>query len=395
MATPAGPISTAPAAPAPSVAPASAPSSAPAAPVSQPASGGGTAGLETGATTAQPPAGGAGAAPAAAPAAATPQGPPKNTDFPNSTEGQLAFLAADKRWQAEHPEGAAAPASQAAAVPPAGQPDAIPAEAQPAAEQPKPGEAAPVEPPTPQALDELLTKTPELKAVLDKPEMKAAKDAIFESARRAAELEPIAAIVPTVADAEFMQEHTAALVGLKTASMRAANDPALIPQVLDQLDQQFAIVDKDGKPVLGPDGKPQFAADRAPFIDGIVNREMNVARTKITGDVAALKAKLASGVYPNEAAKARDQAKLDNLEFAEIALKAAEQIRSGEFFQDAVPQIPQDASPEFRSWAEAETKRIADERKALEDQRTGANRDANKATATQFASVSLVTNGES
>jgi hypothetical protein len=224
-----------------------------------------------------------------------------------------------------------------------------------------------------------------LKAVLDKPEMKAAKDAIFESARRAAELEPIAAIVPTVADAQFMQEHTAALVGLKTASMRAANDPALIPQVLDQLDQQFAIVDKDGKALLGPDGKPQFAADRAPFIDGIVNREMNVARTKVTGDVAALKAKLASGVYPNEAAKARDQATLDNLEYAEIALKVVEQIRSGEFFQDAAPQIPQDATPEFKAWAEAETKRIADERKALEDQRTGANKDANKATATQFA----------
>lgn len=377
MATPAAPVST-PAAPAaPSAPAASAPTSQPAAP---PAAAPST---DSGAP---PAAGGAGAPPPAAPPAE-----PKNTDFANTRDGQIDFLAAHKKWEAEK--------AKAPAAPPAADPKAVadqlgaqpgeqpkPAEgAQPADAKPAEGAAKPAEDAataTPKAIADLLEAKPERKAFLEgDPDL---KGMLFANARRLAAIEPIAEKFPTVADADFAIEHSAAMVGLKTASMQLIDNPEAAGTVLDMLDQQFAMVDKDGKPVLGADGKPTFAADRQPFIDAVVSREVTGYKNQFTREHTELEQKLKTGVYPNEAARAQDQKRLDDLDYALAWADMWDQIKSGEFFRAAVPEVPADASPEFKAWAEEERKRIAEESKKLDEKKSGQNKAERQAQTTEF-----------
>jgi hypothetical protein len=268
------------------------------------------------------------------------------------------------------------------------QPGDQPAEAKPEgeakpAEQPKP-EAKPDATALPKQLADLLAAKPERQAFFDAdPEL---KGAFFGNARRLAAIEPIAEIVPTVADAQFMAEHTAALIGMKTASMRMIDMPETAPQVLDMLDQQFAIMDKDGKPVLGADGKPTYAEDHRPFLNAVVGREVNQYKNQFNAERQQLEAKLKSGVYPNEAAKALDQARFDKLELASLWADMWEQIQSGEFFQTDAPEVPVDATPEFKAWAEAEKTRLAREKEEIEGKKTGANKEARQASKQQFQS---------
>ena len=328
----------------------------------------------------------AGGAPSSTPSAAPPQAP-KNTDFPGTADGQVAFLAALKKHEATQ---AAAPAvEQVKSI--ADNLGAQPAEAKPEgeakpAEQPKPGEKQPEAKPDatalPKQLADLLVAKPERQAFFDAdPEL---KGAFFGNARRLAAIEPIAEIVPTVADAQFMVEHAAALIGMKTASMRMIDMPETAPQVLDILDQQFAIVDKDGKPVLGADGKPTYAEDHRPFLNAVVGREVNQYKNQFDAERQQLEAKLKSGVYPNEAAKELDQQRFNKLELASLWADMWEQIQSGEFFQTDVPEVPADATPEFKAWAETEKTRLAREKEEIEGKKTGANKEARQAAKQQF-----------
>ncbi len=266
---------------------------------------------------------------------------------------------------------------------------AKPGDAPKPGEEAKPGDQAPpapeAPPPTPKQLADLLQKTPELNAVLEAhPE---AKGQIFAMARSLAAAEDVLALVPTKDDAVFMQEKSAQMVGLQAATMRLAVAPETAPQVLDMLDSQFSVVDAEGKPVMGADGKPTYAPDRKPFIDAVVGREIQGVHAKVTPEIATLTAKIANGVYPNEAARAADQRRLDKLEYMQMWAEVTPLIMSGEYLLDEAPEIPADASPEFKTWAEAETKRLADERAALAGEKAGAGKEAQAAETAKFASA--------
>ncbi len=387
MASPAGPVSAPPAAPAPAAAPAApAASSVPATPAAAPAAEPAAAAQPGGGA---PPASSAPAA-AAAPAAAPAE--PKNTDFPNTRDGQIKFLAEHRQWEANSKKAPEAPATvdpKAAAAQLGAQPDPAAKPAEAAAAKPEAGaQPAPAKPEEaaalPRQLAEMLEAKPERKAFLDAdPEL---KGALFTNAKRLAKLEPLGERFPTVADADFAIDATTQLVSLKTASMRMLDNPESADQVLSLLDQQFAVVDKDGRPVVGADGKPEYAPDRRPFIDAVIGREVAQYKQQFSTEIAQLKAKLASGVYPNEAAKAMDTQRLDNLEYAALWADMWDGIRTGEYFKTAAPEIPADATPEFKAWAENEKKRLADESAAIDAKKQGASKEERTAQKAQFQS---------
>ena len=309
----------------------------------------------------------------------------------------MKFLADLRKYEAENPKaapGAAAPANAAEAQvaeakAAADQLGAQPGDAKPGETKPgeaKPGEAKPAAEAdanvTPKQLADLLDARPELKAAIEAdPE---AKGQLFGMARKLAAADEVLKIVPTKADAEFMAQHATEMVTLKTASMRLADNPESAPQVLEMLDQQFAIVDGDGKPVLDTAGNPTYASDRKPFLDAVVSRELGGFKKDYGAEMNQLKAKLASGVYPNDAAKQMDQQRLDSLEYALTAIEVVDMLRSGEYFKPEMPEIPADASAEFKAWAESERKRIADEAAALDAKKQGAGKEAKAAERAQF-----------
>lgn len=364
MATPAAPISAAPAAPAaaPSApAPASAPSSAPASPATP---------------AAQPP-----AAPAAAPAAPakwTPQSDhaPANTDFPNTREGQYEYLRANTEWEKTHPGGQKPPEAAKPA-------EAAPEPAKPA-EGAAPEAAKPPEAPvdtTPQALAKMLDAKPALKAALEADGE--AKGQIFSAFRKLASAEPILEIVPTIGDAKFMQEASSSMVSLKTAALRTINNPESLPQFLETFDKQFQQVNADGTAKLDAAGKPIYDADHGIIVGGIVNREVQRLTSDFTGEMDALKVKL-TGHYPNEMAKQMDQKRLDDLDYALTSLKVLEQVRSGEFFKPEPPALPDNATPEQKAWFEQQKKELADREAELEKKRTGADKEGRTAATQKF-----------
>jgi hypothetical protein len=227
-----------------------------------------------------------------------------------------------------------------------------------------------------------MQKKPEFGKMLEAdPEL---KQAIFTNARELAAAKPIMDIFPTVGDAQFAQENAQQLVSLKTLSMRAADRPETVPELLGAFDQQFAVLDNEGKPVLDAQGNPTYAPDRQVFQDALVARDLTGHYEQLKPQIDQLKNKLQSQVYPNEAARGLDQKKLDNLESAELALRVVDLIRSGEWFQDAPPEIPADATGEFRAWAEAERQRIEQEKQALAGQKKGANAEQRAAQRAEF-----------
>lgn len=298
-----------------------------------------------------------------------------------------------REWEAAQPAPGAAPAAEPAKPPAqavADQLGAQPADGAKPGEPAKPGEAAApaapeAAPPTPKQLADLLTAKPERQAFLDAdPEF---KGQVFSMARKLAGAEEVLALVPTKADAEFMQENSAAMVGLKAASMRLSVAPETAPQVLEMLDSQFAVVGADGRPVMGADGKPTYAADRKPFIDAVVGREVTSIHADMTAKIAALKAKVDTGVYPNEQARSMDQRRLDRLEYAQMWAEIAPLIMSGEYFADEAPEIPADATPEFKQWATEEAARLTREREELAGRKAGATKETRAAENATFQSA--------
>lgn len=387
MASPTAPVSAPPAAPAaagsPSsgaapAAPASVPSTAPAPPAAAPGTGPGTRGAGDQGTA--PPA----AAPAApaAPVKWTPQADraPANTDFPNTREGQYEFLKAHSEWEKTHPAGAAPAAAAPEPAKPAEGGAADVAAAAAAQEPPKPAEPQ-AEAATPQRLAELMTKSPEFGAFMEAhPEV---KGPLFETARQLAAAAPILEIVPTIGDAKFMQDASTSMVTLKTAALRTINNPESLPQFLDTFDQQFQQVNADGTPKLDAQGQPIYDADHGIVVGGIVNREVTRLASQYDAEFKALEQKLA-GVYPNDQAKAMDQQRLDNLDYALTSLRVLDQLRTGEFFKVDPPELAADATPAQKAWFDQQKAELAEQQRKLEEQRTGADKDQRSATAKAF-----------
>jgi hypothetical protein len=278
----------------------------------------------------------------------------------------------------------------------AAHPAAKPGEQQPAAEAPKPadgaaqeavkpGEApkpaeAPAAPATPQQLAELMAKSPEFGEFMEAhPEV---KGPVFAMARELASQAPIVKIFPTEGDAKFAQEYSGAMVALKSAALRTIDNPENLPAFLETFDSQFQRVDANGQPLLD-NGKPVYDPDREVVIGGIFNREVKNYTDRYAAEMEQVKQRLA-GHYPNEQAKAADQAHLDNLEYALTSLKVLEMVRSGEFFRPEAPQLPADATPEQKAWYEARKKELDDQERALEDKRKGASKEERTAAKAAF-----------
>lgn len=264
--------------------------------------------------------------------------------------------------------------AQAAAAGPGGEEKPAQPAAQPAGQN--------AEVPTPKALADMMAETPELKTLFDqKPEV---KGKFFAMARKLAEIEPIAEIFPSLGDAQYAQENAAALIGMQTASMRAANDPKMLPGLLDMFDKQFAFVDEKGQPVLDAQGKPTFAPDRQVFIDGLINREQTATRTNVQQQYDSLKQKLGSQAYPNPAAKALDEKRLENLDYALTALQIMDQIRTGEFFEPDAPALPADASEEMKAWFQQEQENIKKQRDELQGKKDASSQEQKTQERTTF-----------
>ena len=297
-----------------------------------------------------------------------------------------AFEAEQAKTAAKPAEGIAQPAVQAAPTEAdkaaAAQLGQQPGEAAKPAEGAAQPAAAEGETVTPKGLADLMQKTPELGAFLEQhPEV---KGPLFATARRLAAIEPIAALFPTVGDAQFAQRQASDMVGLKTASLRAVEAPETIPELLSAFDGQFAVVDKDGKPVLDAQGNPTFESDHRVFQDALIGRRLSQQNAALAPQIEQLKGKLASGVYPHAAAKAMDQKRLETLEFAATALEVVENVLTGDWFQEEAPAIPANAPEEFKVWAEQERQRLADERKKLDEQQQGKTTEERKQAKTQF-----------
>jgi hypothetical protein len=230
----------------------------------------------------------------------------------------------------------------------------------------------------------LLEGKPERKAFLDgDPEFKAA---VFETSRQMAEAKPILDMVPTVDDARFMQENTAAMVGMRRSAMLAVEDTSSLPQFFEQFDSQFAVVDKDGNPVLDAAGKPSYAADREIIVGGLVGREMERVSAELTPQIEQLKRQLATGVYPNEAAKAMAQKQLEDMEWGAQLIGLLPAVLDGSFLKQVAPEIPGDASAEFKTWAEGERKRIDEDNAKLDEKKRDTGKETRKTERAQFES---------
>jgi hypothetical protein len=317
------------------------------------------------------------AAPAApAAAGAEPSAPaaptePKNTDFPDTEEGSEQFLSALHKWETDHPAGEQPKPGEAEAPK---QPEAEADAGKPAAE--------PVAAPTPERLAKLIEDAPELAAALEAHPK--AKEQVFEMARQLAAADPIVKMFPTVGDAEFAQQNTRELLGLKTASMRLARSPESAPQFLEAFDSAYLTVNEKGEPVLDAQGQPVYGADYRPAIEALVGREIGGYTQQFTSEMDQLKGKLATGVYPSEAAKEHDQTRLDNLQMASDALEILEMVRSGEYFKEPVPELPADATPEMRAYFERQKAELAEQQKKLDESTAGASKQARTQQAQQF-----------
>ena len=333
LAVAAPPAAAAPSAPAPAAAPSvpasSAPAAAPAAaPVEVP--------------SAQPVAAPeAGAAAAPAPVAGA---EPKQSDF----EGDIvSFLEAHNEWERKQGEdGEAAPAEvPAAEAAPAAEGEA---EAQPAAEgEEKPWAPEPEQALTPEALNALAIKSPELQAAFDaNPEV---KNALFAMARTNAKAAPILEVFPNVESAKFAAEAAGTMVTLRSSFLEAVDTPEQFPNAYAQFADEFAIKDKDGKAVLDSEGNPTYGDDFHMLNDYVVDTYHDI-------EIGDLEAQLQAGTFASE----------DDRERADIALQALKFVKDWKAGKigTAKPDLS-GLTPEARAYYEQKEAELDAREKAL------------------------------
>lgn len=283
------------------------------------------------------------AVPSAAPAApVAPAGPPKSSDFPDTADGFTEWVMANEKWKMDHPDGEAAPdAVQPVAEPKPGDEAPKPAEAQPAAE---------VSPATPQALDEWTTKDPAFKAALDgNPEL---KGQVMSMARVAAAAQPILDIIPTIEDATFAVDTSRQFIGLRSDFMMAPESPELGEQAWGNFVSLFHETDDAGKPILDAAGQPKLGQDFDFIAQKFTTGALGSKTTEVESGYNELKKRVDSGVYPNQAAKDADVAKLQEAEYSLAAYKYVAENLLGAAEEDKLPDLPADATPEQRAFQE-------------------------------------------
>ena len=340
-----------PVAPAPAAPAASAPA-APAAPVAATPA----APVTSAAPAPVAPAPAAPAAPAAAipaapavPAKYDPQtatAPPKATDYPDTDDGMEEFGTAQTAWAFAHPDEAEKLRLERRGDQPApAEPDTIAeaaAKVEGEPETPKPA-AAPVAAATPAVIDEWMGKSAKLKeAFAENPEL---QGAIMEMARANEAAKPIVEKISSAEEADFLIDHAGKLVSLQANWMLSAEDPEMVTTAWDQTVDMFKSRDKDGKEILGADGKAQLDPDFKPFIQKAATVEMSSHIDRAVKQIETLKARLA-GNYPNDEAKDADTEALEDAEYTKKAFDLVMEHLSGTAGELKLPALPPNATPE-------------------------------------------------
>lgn len=357
---PAAPVA-APAPAAPAAAPA--PVSTPAAPV--PASPSGGAGEGSGAPGAGSPGSGTpanatgGAAPAAVtePAAPAKAAPPKPEDFASNSEGLEDYLNSLEEWRAKNPDDAAALTEQqrkeAAQERAGAQPkeDEAKPEEKPAAEAPKDPAAANVEAATPQALDEVFTKNPALKAAFDADP--AAKETLMATARAAEAAKPMLALLPTIEDAKLAVEQSSKFLDIQHKFAMSTDIPELGEAGFNDLVDLFTARDDKGA-VLQQNGKPVMNESWDFLTRKILGGGITAAVGAAEARVESLKAQVAAGTATQD--------KLTDAEYELAALKFSGQHMLREEDEFALPELDANATPAQKAFQE-KLRQQADEAK--------------------------------
>jgi len=149
---------------------------------------------------------------------------PKQTDFPGDIEG---FLKARGDWEREQPDAPEiveeAPVEQPAVIEEAATEEVKPEEQ--VVEEEKPWAPEPEAALTPEALNGLIEKSPELKAAMDaSPDV---KNALFSMARINAKAAPMLEIFPNVESAQFAAESSNKFVVCEQDSCRQSTIQSL------------------------------------------------------------------------------------------------------------------------------------------------------------------------
>ncbi|MGA8727383.1 MAG: hypothetical protein WB608_01425 [Terracidiphilus sp.] len=279
--------------------------------------------------------------PVAAPAAAsTPAAPaePKQEEFEGDVEG---FLIAHSAWE----RGDEQKPAEAETKPP--EAETKPAEVETKIEEDQPWAPEPEEAITPEALNALAQKAPELQAAMDaSPEV---KNALFQMARINAKAAPILEVFPNVESAKFAAEAAGTFVNIRTGFMEAVDSPESFPTVFAQFADEFALKDKDGKPVMDAEGNPQYEEDFHMLNDYIVDTYHNV-------EIEDLTAALAANQFTSEADR-------ENADMALQALKFVQDWKSGKIGTEK-PDLSS-LSPEAKAYYEKKEREIEAREAAL------------------------------
>jgi hypothetical protein len=278
-----------------------------------------------------------------APASGTSKPEPQQSEF----EGDIvSFLDAHSAWERERDgiteeQPSAAETNQAPAETPA-------AEAETKVEEQAQQQAAePEQAVTPEALNALAAKSPELQAAFDaNPEV---KNALFAMARTNAKAAPILEVFPNVESAKFAAEAAGTVVNLRTGFLEAVDNPENFPTAFADFADQFAIKDKDGKSVLDAQGNPTFGEDFHMLNDHIVDTYHDV-------EIGDLESQLQKGQFRTE--DEREQA-----DMALQALKFIKEWRKGEPTENK-PDLS-GLSPEAKAYYEAKEREISQREEAL------------------------------
>ena len=138
---------------------------------------------------------------------------------------------------------------------------------------------------TPESLNALAQKSPELQAAINaSPEV---KQALFAMARINAKAAPILEILPNVEAAKFAVAASNTFVDIRTNFLEAVDNPEQFPNAYARFADEFAIKDKDGKPVLDEQGFPQYEDDFHMLNDHVVDTYHSIEMEDLEAQIQA------------------------------------------------------------------------------------------------------------
>lgn len=219
---------------------------------------------------------------------------------------------------------------------------------------------------TPEVVNEWGKKYPELEAAwASHPELKRQMHAMGRINAKAA---PLLKIFPNAQAGEFAAKTANEFVDLRQVFTTAGEDPTTIGGAYSKLAQQFMVRDKDGKPVMGADGKEQFFEEFEHLNNFVVDNWLD-------SDIAELAAKVKAGTATDD-----DEDALQNAEFLRERKKASGKKASGKPAGPDLSKLP----PELKKWHEDKQAEIDAELEKLglqKKEQSGAEKTAAKVAA--------------